>query len=738
MNTRPAERPGLLHRTGRWCARNAWRVVAAWIVLLLVVVGADRAWGGSFADSFSLPGTAAQTGTDLLKAHGDPASAGVTAPIVLRTAQGRLADHRAAIGTAVAGLGRLPDVLAVSDPLTTPGSVSADGATGVVEVTFRSNPAGFDPSYLHGLDYLHSLDAAVQPLRADHVTVEYGDPLGQLAAPKSADRASEAIGLAVAALVLLAGFGSVLAAGLPLLTAVLGLAAGLAGLGLLAIQFSFAQAAPTLAAMMGRGVGIDYALFLTTRHRALLAQGLDPHESVGHTVATSGRAVLVAAATVAMVLAGLYASGIGFIGALGAAAGLTVLVAALASLTLTPALLGLLGHRIDQLRVRTPVAEPNSETDLWHRWAVLVRRLPWLFLAGGILALAVLGIPVASMRLGHVDAGAQPTGHTDRRGYDLVSAAFGPGANGPFTVVTQLDAAQVADASQRQRLADALHDALAAVPGVASVTPPVSSPDHVLLITTVTPATGPQDRATSDLFHTLQRTTVPRALAGTGATGYLSGPMAAGLTFRDTLVDKLPMIIGVVVGAAFLLLFTVFRSPLVAAKAAALNLLSIAAAYGVVVGVFQWGWGGSLLGVTEKVPVESYVPMMMFAVVFGLSMDYEVFLLSRIREHWLRHGDNHEAVAAGLASTARVISCAAVIMTNVFMAFLLSTNVVVKMLAFGLGVSVVIDATVVRLLLVPASMYLLGRANWWLPDWLDRLLPHVDPEGPATAALEAA
>ncbi|MFD8985227.1 MMPL family transporter [Streptomyces sp. NPDC059564] len=722
MNIPTAEEPGLLHRSGRWCARHAWRVVAVWVLLLAGLALADHTWGGTYADSFSLPGTSAQTGADLITAHGG-ASGGTAAPIVIKSGGGPVGDHRAAVESAVAGLGRLPEVLSVADPLATPGAVSARGDIAQVTVRFTTSPASFDPSYLAGVD------AAVEPLRAEHLTVEYGDPLGQLATPRSADRVSEAIGLAVAVLVLLIGFGSVAATGLPLLTAVLGLAIGLGGLGLLAGPFDFGQAAPTLAAMIGLGVGIDYALFLATRYRALLPSTADPAEAVGRTVATSGRAVLVAAATVAMALGGLCVSGVGFIGTLGVAAGLSVVVAAAASVTLTPALLGLLGRRIDRLYVRTPVAEPTGESDVWRRWAVRVSRRPWVFLAGGLLVLGVLAVPAASMRLGHVDAGAQAATRTDRRAYDLITEGFGPGANGPLTVVAHLDSGRVADEGRRQELAVSLKRQLTAVPGVASVTAPVPSPDHALLLTTVTPATGPQDPATAGLIRTLREDTVPRALSGTGATGYVTGTAAATQTFTDTLASTLPRIVGVVAAAAFLLLLSVFRSPLVALKAAVLNLFSIAAAYGVVVAVFQWGWGGALFGVTETVPVESYVPMMMFAIVFGLSMDYEVFLLSRIRETWLRHGDNHLAVATGLAATARVITCAALIMTSVFLAFLLSTNVAVKMLALGLGVSVVIDATVVRLLLVPASMYLFGRANWWLPGWLDRILPHLDPEG---------
>jgi putative drug exporter of the RND superfamily len=723
METESSGRPGLLHRIGRWCAGHAWRVLAVWLILLVGLGVANKHWGGTYADNFSLPGTSAQTGADLLSQHGNSATSGTASQIVIDSDQGSITTHQTSIDQAVTNLEHLPNVLSVANPLTTPGAISSNGDIAKINVEFNGNPATFDTSYIN------QVDTAVAPMRADHVTVEYADPLGQLDAPKGADVTSEGIGIAVAVLVLLIGFGSVAATGLPLITAVLGLVVGLMGLGVLAAHVNFATAAPTLAAMMGLGVGIDYALFLSTRYRALLHGGADPREAVGRTVATSGRAVLVAASTVAIALAGLYVSGLSFIGTLGVAAGITVVVAAGASLSLTPALLGLLGRRIDKLYVRTPVAEPTGDSDLWHRWAERIGRRPWLYLIGGLLVLGVLAIPVGSMQLGHVDAGAQPTSSTDRRAYDLITEGFGPGANGTITVVTQLDSQQIADQTQRQDLSSTLQHDLSAVPGVASVTTPTASPDHVLLITTVTPTTGPQDQATTDLIHTLENTTVPQALSGTGATGYVTGITASAQTFTDTLLAKLPLIIGFVVGAAFLLLLTVFRSPLIALKAAVLNLFSIAAAYGVVVAVFQWGWGGSLLGVGEKVPVESYVPMMMFAIVFGLSMDYEVFLLSRVRETWVRRKDNHLAVATGLAATARVITCAALIMTSVFFAFMLSTNVVVKMLALGLGASVIIDATIVRLLLVPAAMYLFGRACWWIPRWLDRILPHLDPEG---------
>ncbi|MEW2492762.1 MMPL family transporter [Streptomyces nodosus] len=722
----PADGPpgrGLLYGVGHACARRPWRVIAVWLLVLLAAVAADRAWGGAYGDDFDLSGTPSQTGADLLNAHGARGTRGVAAQIVVRSREGSLASHREALTAAQGRLEELPRVVSVVGPPGAPGAVAEDGRTGYYTVRFEETPAKFDKAYLD------RVDDAVRGLRADDVTVEYGGPLGQLARPASADRASEVIGIGTAVLVLLLGFGSVAAAGFPLLTAIVGLLAGLSALGLLAAQFSFAAVSPTLATMMGLGVGLDYSLFLVTRHRKLLHTAATPADAAARTVATSGRAVLVAALTVTAALGGLFASRVGFIGMLGLAAGTAVLVGALAALTLTPALLGLAGHRIDRWHVRPPVDEPDDQGDIWYRWAAAVRRRPWTFLVLGLLILGTLAVPAASLRLGHIDAGASPVSSTERRAYDLTADGFGPGANGPLTVVVTLDKDRPTTTEQRTTLAEGLHDALVTTPGVASATMPGPTPDGALLVSTITPDTGPQDRATADLVHRLQDEVLPRALSPQGATGYLTGGTAGQLDFRDVLADRLPHVVGIVVAAAFVLLLAVFRSPLVALKAAVLNLLSIGAAFGVVVAVFQWGWGASLLGIEETVPVESYVPTMMFAIVFGLSMDYEIFLLSRVRETWLQTHDNHRSVAAGLAGTARVITCAALIMTSVFLAFLLSSSVVVKMLALGLGVSVVLDATVVRLLLVPAAMYLLGRANWWIPRWLDRLLPRLDPEG---------
>jgi RND superfamily putative drug exporter len=404
-----------------------------------------------------------------------------------------------------------------------------------------------------------------------------------------------------------------------------------------------------------------------------------------------------------------------------------VAVSALGAVTLVSALVGLAGRRIDRFSVRRPVAEASLEHSGWQRYAERIGAHPWRYLLSGVAVLLVLAAPVLSLRLGHVDAGADPHSYTDRKAYDAISTAFGPGANAPLTVVVDLQG-RILSAAQRQTFEASLRAALQATPDVASIGPIGARNDGIVLYATVLAKTGPQAGATDALAAALQDRTLPDALAEVGARGYVTGTLAGNLDFRDEAAARLPLIIAAVITAAFLLLLATFRSPVLALKAAILNLFSIGAAYGVIVAVFEWGWGGSLLGVSEKVPIESYVPMIMFAIVFGLSMDYEVFLLTRVREVWIRTGDNYASVAGGLAATARVISCAALIITSVFLAFLLSSNVVVKMIALGLGASIIIDASVIRLLVVPATMFLLGRANWWTPRWLSHLPNLLEPE----------
>ncbi|GLW70789.1 membrane protein [Kitasatospora phosalacinea] len=719
---------------GGWCARHPVVVVVGWLVVLVGVQVADRAVGGAYSDDFSLPGTQAQDGADVLAAH-EPAVGGTSAQVVLHDGQ-PLTQFQAQVDQAVTSLQHLPHVLSAQDPLPPPGQapqpggpLSADGQTAYVTVRFDGAPATF------GDDYLDQVDAAVAPLRQAGVQVEYGGPLGELARPAPSDRVSELIGFGVAVVVLLVGFGSVIAAGLPLVSALLAVVVGLGLLGLLAALTTFATVAPTLATMIGLGVGIDYALFLLTRHRQDLMDGLDPRAAAGHAVATSGRAVLISGTTVVIALAGLSVSGISFMAKLGLAAGVTVVTAVCGALTLLPALMGLIGRRMDRYTVRTPVAEGGAGADgadgasssgMWHRYARRVEQRPWWYLAAGLVTVLVLAVPLPSIRLGHIGDGADPTSFTDRRAFDLMSAAFGPGSNGPLTVVVDQSAVAVAD---RPALASAVQQALTGVPDTTGTVPPLqTSADGDVLFTTVTPAQAPQEQATTDLVGHLADTVLPDAVRGTPAATYVTGTTAAQVDFLDLVAGRLLPIIAVVVALAFLIILLVFRAPLVALKAAVLNLVSIAASYGVLVAVFQWGWGGPALGVSGKVPIESYVPMMMFAIVFGLSMDYEVFLLSRVHERWRLTGDSRGAVAHALETTARVIGCAALIMVSVFAAFVVSDDVVVKMMGLGLAVSVLIDATVVRLLMVPAAMTLLGGAAWWTPRWMDRL-PDLDAEG---------
>jgi RND superfamily putative drug exporter len=703
----------ILYKWGRSAARHPWRMLFAWFVVVIAVVGLKSAIGGEVSDNFKIPGTEAQRGLDLLNAR-FPAQGGSTGQVVFANPGGKVTDAtaKARIATTLAEIAKNPHVAAISDPFDPAnGSLSADGHIAYAVVHYNVDP----PTKADG----QAAKAAVQSARQGGLQAELSRNI-----VRTADQAQgkEGIGLIVAIVVLLVAFGSVIAAGIPIGTALFGIFIGLSIVGVMAGLTDVPSVSPMLATMIGLGVGIDYALFVVTRHRAFLHEGRSVVESVGLANATAGSAVMFAGTTVVIAIAGLRIAGIPAIATMGYASAVTVLVAMLAAVTLLPAFLGLAGRRIDSLHIgRKRATVVNSHQTFAGRWADRVGTHPWRYAIVSFVGLAALAGPVFAMRTGMADDGSAATNTTYRHAYDLLADGFGQGFNGPLTIVV--------DGHQGVAAASQIRNAVAATDGVVRANPPIVNPAGDTAVIIAYPATSPQDSATESLVHTLRDSVLPPALAGTNAHVYVTGQTAAFIDISERLASRLPLFIAAVVGLSFLLLMTVFRSVLVPLKAAVMNLLSIGAAYGVVVAVFQWGWGSGLLGIHQSVPISPFLPMIMFAILFGLSMDYEVFLLSRVREEYLRTRDSHSSVVAGLSATARVITSAALIMISVFAAFLLIPDIEIKMFAVGLTVAVLVDATVVRMVLVPATMALMGDANWWLPGWLDRLLPHVDVEG---------
>ncbi|HEV2634177.1 MAG TPA: MMPL family transporter [Actinocrinis sp.] len=561
--------------------------------------------------------------------------------------------------------------------------------------------------------------------------------------------ASEGIGILAAAVVLFIAFGSLFAMILPILTAVFGLGAGILAVDLLTHAFSIAQLAPTLSALIGLGVGIDYALFIVTRHRRGLMRGLSPEESAVIALNTSGRAVLFAGGTVCIALVGMLVLGVSFLNGVGIAAALTVLFTVLSAVTLLPALLGILGTRVLSRRQRRVLAErgpePAEASGFWARWAAFVERRPKTLSVAALAVLVALVIPVASLRLGHADDGTAPTSSTSRKAYDMLAEGFGAGFNGPLQVVVQFGAAgdggsgSGATSTSNATAFTSLTNALRTAPDVAAVQAVPSRPGATIGIIEVYPDSSPASAATTDLIANLRSTVIPHARAGTSMTVYVTGATAIFYDFANVIDGKLPLFIGVIIALGFLLLLLAFRSLGVPAMAAVMNLLGAGAAFGVVVAVFQWGWGLNMLGLGTAGPVEAFLPVLMLSILFGLSMDYQVFLVSRMHEEWVHTGDSKRAVRIGQAETGRVITAAATIMICVFLAFVFGGQRVIAEFGIGLASAVAIDAFLIRTILVPASMQLLGRANWWLPWWLGRILPHlsVDPPDEQGAGIGA-
>ena len=691
--------------------RRRGRTVLAWLAALAALVVVSGAYAAPFSADYSAPGSDSVAARELLTER-FPAVAGQTIDVVVRADAGVAQPAvRRGVEDLLADVRGIPHVVGTTSPYDQAGATSPDGRTAIGQIQLDVTGPD-DMPVVETQRILALAEAADRP----GLRVELGGQV--VTSAEGGQIGSEAIGIAAAVIILLLAFGSVIAAGLPILVAVTGLGVSGALVGLLAALVDTPDWGTSLAAMMGIGVGIDYVLLMVTRFREFLAEGRTRRNAVQATVDTAGRAVLVAGSTVVVSLLGLAATGLSYMQGAALAAISAVLVIMLAAITLVPALLGYAGGRIDRLRL--PFPRPRSGSPGWVRWSRLVQRHPLAASAAGLGLLAVLALPAVGVRFGFPDAGNSPPDTTTRQAYDLVSAGFGPGANGPLLLAADLGGTDVLTP---------LTDRLRGLPGVAAVSAPRLNPAGDTATVTVTPATAPQSPDTERLVHHLRDEVLPAATAGTGATVHVGGVTAATIDMNADAAARLPVLIGGVIGLSLLLLLLVFRSVAVAVKAAVLNLLSIAAAYGVIALVLEGGAAGRLVGIHSETPLPAFIPILMFAILFGLSMDYEVFLVSRIRERWLRTGDPAGSVSAGLSGTARVITAAAAVMVAVFAAFIPSSDVFLKVIGIGLATAILVDATVVRMLLVPAVMQLLGRAAWWLPAWLDRRMPHVRLEG---------
>ena len=724
-----------MERWAGFVSRHPWRIVFGWVVLAVVLIAAAQAAGGELTDTFSLPGAESQQAQDLLSRE-FPQQAGVEVKAVFRTPNGRLTDAAAqqAIADFRAEAARIHDVNKVSDPFASPGDISQDGATGLVRIRYGGIGRELD------LDDVQALVDLGDAPRSTGLIVEFsGPPVRELETQER--RLAEVVGIAFALVVLLVAFGSVLAAGIPVITALVALGMGTLLILLAATRLDIVTQAPVFGAMLGIGVGIDYALFVISRFREQLAAGQAPPEAARIAVTTAGRAVAFAGVIVVVALLGLFFIGIPLIANLGLSAAFVVLLEMLIAISLLPALLRIVGQRIDFLSIPFLRYSAGGERGLWYRFSRLVQRRSWLWLTGAGAAMIVCAVPLLSIEIGTGDDGNLNERHTSRRAYDLIADAFGPGVNAALVAVTEQRPGASPEALMRVR------GSLAAVDGVAAVAPPQVNAAGNAAVFVIVPETPPQAQETRELVHRLRELGAPAASAafGGGMSIYFSGITAISEDITSRMLDRLPIFFGVVIGVSILLLMMAFRSIVVPLKAALMNMLAISASLGLLVVIFQWGWGLGIVGLDKTGPVESFLPMFMFAILFGLSMDYEVFLLSRIRERWVRTGDSAESVAHGIGASARVITAAAAILAAVFMAFaVFGEERAIKQFGIGMAFAIVVDATVVRLVLVPSMMQLAGRANWWIPKWLDRVLPNltIDPpveaSAPVTAPMPAA
>jgi RND superfamily putative drug exporter len=799
----------LLYRLGLACARRPKTVIVVWLIAVIAVVAVSRVAGDQTSNNLTLPGTDSTSATNLLESD-LPDQANGNVPIVLHVDSGTLdtGANKQAVDATVTSLKKTDGVNSALSPFSSKASdnLSKDKQTAYVAVTLSISSADLDE------DEANDIIAGADPAVKAGIQVEAGGYLGQEVS-KPSTHVSEAIGIGVAVVILTLAFGTAVAMMLPISTAIIGLLLGLSLIGILGHAIEIPSIAPTLGTMIGLGVGIDYALFIVTRYKTRLQDGLPTDEAIARSCATSGSAVAFAGGTVVIALCSLQFANIPIVSALGYSAAIVVAIAVVGALTLLPALLGILGPKIHSLKV--PVGGRHRHEDDhphgWARWAEGVASHPWPALIVSVGLLVVLALPLTDMTLGQEDVGQLPESTTARQAYDLMGDSFGEGSNGPLLIAVSLDPPAKADTkkldqlkqeqkqqqeqaeNQAQQQASAqvpeltqqlidegvpqdeaqeqaeeeadeqaqqqveseapsakkqkkinqqerflkstasdprltkLRNQISKDPGIDSISFPSVSKSGSGAVMSANPTTAPSSAKTEDTIVRLRDDVIPQAETG-GATADVGGSTAAYVDLADRISERLVLVILIVVGLSFLLLTLAFRSIVVPITAALMNLLSVAAAYGVLVAVFEKGWGESLIGLDAKIPIVSFVPLLMFAVLFGLSMDYQVFLVSRIGEVWTKTGDNRKAVVHGLASSARVITSAALIMVAVFSSFILNGDPTVKQFGVGLAVAIAVDATIVRCLLVPAAMVLLGRSNWWLPGWLDRIIPNIGLE----------
>lgn len=711
-----------MRRFATWCATHRWIVILTWIVALVGFGMLASSIGDDFTEEFKLPASDSQEAFELLETEfpaqsGDSvqvvykSEAGVESPAVRRSMEGVFAE-----------IEELPHVSEVASPYEEggAGAVSEDGEIAYATVQFDVATDRLAD------DEAKQVVEISQAAETESLQVELGgQPIEEVRAEEEED-ISFYVGLAAAIVVLLITFGSVVAMGLPIVTALFALGVGLSLVTLGTHAFDTAEFAPTLALMIGLGVGVDYALFIVTRFRNALGEGKEPQQAAVTAINTAGRAVLFAGLTVIIALMGMWLLGISFLYGVAMAAAFAVFMTMVAALTLLPALLTVVGRRIDKLRIPGygRRAGVDDGAGWWYRWSNTIKRRPLVAAILSSALLLILCIPTLSLRLGVNDAGTDPPGTTTREAYDLLAEGFGPGFNGPFAIVAALPEAG------NDTVMTELGKRLEGEEGVDAVTDPTLNPAENTAVLQLYPTTSPQSEETTELLDRIRDEVIPPLEESSGATIHVGGINAVFEDFSRAIADKLPLFIGVVVLLSALLLMTVFRSLLVPLKAVVMNLLSIGAAFGLVVAVFQWGWGLSLLGIGETGPIISFFPIFLFAIVFGLSMDYEVFLMSRIHEEWVHTGKASESVTRGLALTGRVITAAAAIMITVFASFILGDDRIIKLFGLGLAAAIFIDAVIIRSVLVPAIMQLLGARAWYFPAWLDRILPrvHVEPE----------